>query len=178
MGLYRLDLQKTANNQSFWTNSYVVQTGSLTEAAALIDTYANRESGIHHAGIVIDKGRVSDMVPGTDQFIVKPLNVNGARTGGTSFLPLWDCVRVDFGVAIGRPSRKYLRIYLTEEDVDNSVLAAGLVSTIHTLYVNPMVGDDTYVDVDGQAIVAGTVYPNVQMRQLRRGSKRKARPVI
>ena len=53
-----------------------------------------------------------------------------------------------------------------------------VVTTITNNYINPLVAMNVVCDDNGDLIINGVVLTPVQMRQLRRGSKRKVGPVI
>ena len=106
------------------------------------------------------------------------LSGTGGRATPTDVLPAYCTARVDFGKAVGRPCRKYLRINLGESEQTNGIILAGVVTTITNNYINPLVAMNVVCDDNGDLIINGVVLTPVQMRQLRRGSKRKVGPVI
>jgi hypothetical protein len=178
MPLYSLDVQKSLRGE-YWTNRYILNAasilGSTTDAVAIVE--AERAITINDVQFV--SYRVSDGVPGTDEYIVVPIGTFGLREVSTAALPLFDVLRVDFGVGLGRPSRKYLRGVLAEQDQANyGELDLAAVAYFTTNYATVVAGVPGYVDVDGQDITSGRVFGQVGMRQLRRGSKRRLQPVI
>ena len=91
-------------------------------------------------------------------------------------------VRCDFYPDSGRPSRKYLhtgRAALTGQDGDALLPDFGTI--VRTNYVERLINSTglnwEYVDVDGQALNQGRVFPYLYMHQFRRGSKRKRTPI-
>lgn len=177
MPLFKVDIEKQLGTE-FWTNVYYVDAASLTAAHAVGAEIVVAERGIHHVSVVFTKYRTSDTVPGTDQYITEPLNVTGARGPSTPLLPLFNVVRADLGVGIGRPSRKYLRGVLMEEDITFNNIDATPLALFDTDYANDLELIEELVDVDGQPIINVTINPQVGMRQLRRGSRRSTTPVI
>lgn len=177
MPLFSIDIEKFYLAE-YWTNRYIVNAENL----AVADTYGAQivefERAVHVSVVQFTKYRTADTVEGNDVYKINPLGVNGLRSATGAPLPLFNVVRCDFGVASGRPSRKYLRLPLMAGEVSGNTLITGLVGLINVDYVESLVDAGFYVDVDGQPILNGNTMLNVGMRQLRRGSKRKAAPVL
>lgn len=160
----------------YWTNVYHVSAADIDTAEDAMTPIVNAHKPMLSTGAFITKARVSDMVEGTDIYDTVAYNAAGTRTLPGDTLPLWMTVRVDFNTAGGgRPSRKYLRGALDENNTTALALSAGLVTAAQT-YAAAIVAITGLVDVDGQSFVNGEVWPAPQMRQLRRGSKKKVTP--
>jgi hypothetical protein len=174
-GLWVADIEKMYLGE-YWTNRYIIAAASLVDAATVASQIVGAERAIHMLQVLFTRYRVSDGAPNTDVYQVNNLNSYGTVDAETQYiLPLFNVCRCDFNVAGGgRPSRKYLRGVYSEADISYNSVNAAKVAAIQTNFVNPLVALAGYVDVDGQEIVAGSVYPQVAMRQLRRASKRKA----
>ena len=177
MALWKVTIQKHWDIE-YWTNSYTVEAATLDDAHDAGMAIALLEVGIHSDQVLFDKMTVGDNIPGTDVFRTTILSANGERAAVGALDPLFNVVRVDFSVGQGRPSRKYLRGILVENDAVGSNIASGLIDFINAEYVQPLIDLAAYVDVDGQAITSGSCYELVAMRQLRRGSKRRLAPII
>ena len=177
MPVFKVDIEKQLGTE-YWTNIYYVDAESLTAAHAVGGEIVTAEQGIHANSVTFTKYRTSDMVPGTDQFITEPLGTTGARNPSTPLLPLFNVARVELGVGIGRPSRKYLRGVLAEQDIDFNTIIPATVVEIQTDYADDLELIEELVDVDGQPIIDCVAYPLVAMRQLRRGSRRSTTPVL
>lgn len=178
MPLFSLDIQKSLRGE-FWTNRYILNADTLLAATPDAVLIVEAERAITIADVQFVSYRISDQIKGTDQYIVVPIGTFGLRVTSTQALPLFDVLRVDFGVGLGRPSRKYLRGVLSEQDQTNyGELDLAAVTYFTNNYATPVKDVAGYVDVDGQDITSGRVYGQVGMRQLRRGSKRKEKPVI
>lgn len=178
MALFSLDVQKAVGGVYF-TNRYILEGAAVTSFDTAAMAIVQAEQAIMLAQVSFISYRVSDAIVGNDQYIVVPLSLQGLRVGGAEALPLFCCARVDFQVAIGRPSRKYLRGVLVEGDQSAyGLLNATVVSFINENYTAYVVAQSEFVDVDGQNIVSGGCIANVAMRQLRRGSKRRLTPII
>lgn len=177
MPLWSVDVEKKLGEE-YWTNRYIVDAVDLEAADDVGDQIAEIEQNVHLQPVLLTKRRTSDMLPGTDIFIVTPLNIFGARQPDSSMLPLFNVARVDFKAATGRPSRKFLRGVLMESETDFDTITPGGVNFIDLTYAQPLEGLPGYVDVDGQELLTGVVVPKIGMRQLRRGSKRRVTPII
>lgn len=178
MPLFSLDVQKVLRGE-YWTNRYILDGASLLAVTGAAVTIVEAERAITSPDVQFVSYRVSDQVPGVDAYIVVPIGTFGTRVILTQALPLFNVLRVDFGVGQGRPSRKYLRGVLAEGDQTNyGELLLTTVSEMQTAYADVVAAVPEYVDVDGQGIVDGRIFGSVGMRQLRRGSKRKLLPII
>jgi len=173
-GLWVLDSEKLYQGE-YWTNRYIIAAADMAAATSIAIGLTNIERSISFAPILHTKVRVSDGQPGTDVYQITNINLFGLLAMSTNtFLPLFNVVRVDFNTAGGgRPSRKYLRGCLGENNVTFNSIDAAHITTINTNYTQPLIDLVGFVDVDGQEIVSGGCHPFVAMRQLRRGSKRK-----
>lgn len=177
MTLYKVDIEKSLGTE-FWSNRYFVEAETLTAAQGLANQISTAELGVHTDLVVLTKFRVSTAAPGDDVYIVVPINIHGLMgTTGAVPLPLFNVARVDFGVATGRPSRKYLRGGYTEGDINGNVFTSGTIGNLQT-YATTLAGLAGLVDESGQDFLFGVVFEKIAMRQLRRGSKQKARPII
>lgn len=160
----------------YWTNRYFT-TDAVNAAGDTIDALAAAHISILRANCVLTKVRVDDNIEDTDNYDTVSFNtVGGLTTGGVNTLALFNVARVDFDVAGGgRPSRKYLRGYLTEADANFLGIETANVTQLNT-FADAIVAIGTICDPQGALFVDGVVWPFVQMRQLRRGSKKKTTP--
>lgn len=178
MPLWSLDIEKSIPGE-FWTNRYILDAASLVNAVAVGNQIVSIERAIHRPGVTFTRFRVSDMDPNTDVYSIVALALPGlAPADASGTLPLFNVVRVDFNTGSGRPSRKYLRLPLVESQNQDGTLVAAAADFIHTNYTIPMLGVNEYVDVDGEPFVSGATHQYVAMRQLRRGSRRRATPIL
>jgi hypothetical protein len=182
MPVYQVDIEKTALNpasqQVYWTNVYHVSAPDQATAVSQGSSIVTIEKTIHSTLITYTKMRVRNVsVLGMAPTIV-PLTGTGGRATATDYLPMYCCCRVDFGKATGRPNRKYLRIFILEGDQVNGNLTAAAEGSFQTNYATPILSLGYVCDADGTLISSADVITQVQMRQLRRGSKRRTTPVI
>jgi len=159
-----------------WTNVYFVDVADGAAAQTAANSFVTAERSFHLVEVLFTSARVDDNTPDTDIYDTFAINAFGQRTHGSQIMPLWNTLRVDFNTAgSGRPSRKYYRGCLSEGDVDFLQLGAASVTEFQT-GADAIAAVTSYVDVDGQDIINGEVYPFPQMRQLKRGSKKKITP--
>lgn len=182
MPVYQVDIEKTmvlnTGNTYYWTNSYHVVAGDQVTAVNHGNSIVVMEKAIHAANQTFTKMRVRNVsVLGMSPTIVV-LSGPGGRTAPADQLPAYCTARIDFGKAVGRPCRKYLRINIGELEQTNGILSAALITALTNNYMNPLVALGVVADPSGDIIVNGSIITPVQMRQLRRGSKRKVGPVI
>lgn len=174
---FRIIVEKyMASNGEYWVNQYWTPAVDLDAANTVAASVMAAERLLYWNGVTITKTRVDDNTPLTDQFITVPQNLAGTRaTPASNSAPLWVTARVDFAVAgNGRPSRKYLRGVLFEEDF-SSIDLSTTVKTLLQTYANTIVGLNI-CDPDMQDLLSGAPFNAPQMRQLRRGSKKPATP--
>lgn len=181
MPLYQIDVEKQMGME-FWTNRYLVRAASLTAAAEGGSRIVAAERDMHTARAFFTQYRARTVAKNDGLFVNVPVAQSGLRAADTSYLPLFNVMRVDFQVASGRPSRKFYRFPLQEGDVNDGVIGAGLVSSISDRLsdlIAAMADANTpIVDPDDQDWLNLAIYTPVGMRQLRRGSKRKAKPIL
>lgn len=179
MALFQVDIQKQYQ-QTFWTNVYHVRADSVSQSLATVNLLVDAEAEIHHNTVLIQKARVSTAAAGDDTFTTVNYNRAGERIGNVELLPLFNTLRIDVNTASGRPSRKYYRGVLSEGDIVGNQITASFANVI-TLLVDAFAtdaSDSGYVDVDDQEFISAVIFPRVQMRQLRRGSRKRTTPVI
>jgi len=171
----RITIEKFNSTQGeYWVNVYWTA-GTIGDAGPVAAALIAAERALYYPSVTITKARIDDGVPNTDLFSTVVVNQAGTRGAAADPLPLFAVGRVDFTInGQGRPGRKYLRGFLQESDTSNFVLTAGAITALQT-YADAVVAAGV-TDADGQAIVDGSPMPAIGMRQLRRGSKKKATP--
>lgn len=181
MSVYQIDIEKsyspTTGSTVYWTNVYHVEAASLASAITSGQSIVTLEKTIHTTATSFTKMRTRQAGTTGNTGTITPLTGTGSRSN-TGPLPLFNVFRIDFGVVSGRPSRKYIRGPVITGDNTSGAVTTSTVTTIQNSYVTPLLNMGVLCDPQGQAFVNGTVWPFVGMRQLRRGSKRKATPVI
>lgn len=182
MPRWQIDIEKRLG-QEFWTNVWNVDAGNLQEAIGAAQDIILMEQAIHTSYVTFTKARVRTPVQGDFIFETIPINELGTIDPlGDSYLPLFNCVRVDFGVSASKPSRKYFRLPLLESQQTNGLLVGAFRLQVEQQIAQRLIALQTagtpLVDVDAQPLNGANVAIDVAMRQLRRGSKRKEKPVI
>lgn len=178
MGRWSVDSEKMYNNE-YWSNRYIVEAATLSEALDIARQIRFIEKNCTNQAATLTKFRVSTTAVGDDVYQIENDNVAGSLVAGSDLMPLFNRVRIDFNTnGGGRPSRKYWCGPMSEADQVNGFLVSAMITFYNTNFVNPLLAVDGFVDVDGQTFSSGSVMPKVAMRQLRRGSKRKALPII
>jgi hypothetical protein len=173
MVLFQADIEKSTNSGNVrWSNRYIINVASTAEGLAIASQIKNAERDIHSGAILFEQLRVGPFpIVGAGGGAIQPLGVPGNRVTSGDFLPLFNVARCDFGTLIGRPSRKYLRVGITEADTGGMEISGTLLAAMQT-YVVVMLDMLEFVDVDGQSFISGVAKPTIAMRQLRRGSKK------
>lgn len=178
MPLFSLDIEKSIPGE-FWTNRYILNTPDLATAVTIGNQIVSIERAVHKPGVTFTRYRVSDVDPNTDLYSIVALALPGLAPANVSGgLPLFNVVRVDFNTGSGRPSRKYLRLPIAEDQQGDGILVPAFATFVQTNYSVPMLGVDQFVDVDGQPFISAATHQSVAMRQLRRGSRRRTQPIL
>lgn len=175
MPLYKVDVEKLYLTE-YWSNRYLVEANTIQDAANAADTIVATERTFHTTLVQFTKVRTSEFPQGGGFFIVKPIGLPGQRANSGDLLPLFVTVRVDFPAGLGRPSRKYYRGVISEADIAGANLLAAARTFIQTS-VNAF-DPQPLVDPQVSPLGTGVVQSTVQMRQLRRGTKRRQNPII
>lgn len=182
MPQYRVQIFKVITTGKPWSNVYHCVSDDLAAASSFAETLASIEQNVHYSFVTILRARVSTEAPADGIFNTITLNVPGLRGGSPQTLPLFNTVRVDFGVFGGRPSYKYIRGPIAETEQDGGVISLGELSFFDTNYAQPLldlsttpIADGQLTDEDGNAFTGVTVYPSVQERQRTR-RRRPATP--
>lgn len=178
MAVWKVDIEKLMEGE-YWTNVYYVEADTLEDASLIGNEIVGIEESITLDLVTFTKFRTSDLTPNTDVYITTIVNETGdVASGGQDPLPLFNVVRFDLSVPVGRPGRKYMRGVLADSTQNFNSLTPAMITVLNDNYAVPLAGLVGVVNKDGQALSTVTTFPFVGMRQLRRGSKRKATPVI
>jgi hypothetical protein len=179
MALFSAQVFKEGHGEK-WSNRYIIEASGLAAAVACHGPIVEGELSVHKSTVTITAIRISDLNPATDQFVVVPYNSAGLVTATADILPLFNTCRIDVEVeGFGRPSRKYYRLPLAEDEQDDGVLSsvtgtavADMVTQMITDVDTAGGGDGELVDPDGQSWISATHFTKVQMRQLHRRRRR------
>lgn len=176
MALFQIDVEKLYAGE-YWTNVYHVEAASLLDAVPMAAAIKEIERAVHKTSVTFTKARISDS-SANPEFTTVVYNQAGLHVNATDVVPLWNTVRVDLQRFGGRPGRKYLRLPIHEDQTQGLNLTATMQTFIDTSYCNPMEGLGYVRTSTGAVVQSWFCSPAIQMRQLRRGSRRRTSPVI
>lgn len=179
MPRYIVDIQKALPGM-FWTNTYVIEAADIESAKQQAETIVGAERTFHNSGIRFDRYRVSTLTAGDDEYVSNPLNLNGQWIGDQPTLPPFCTLNVVFETGANRPGRKYYRVLARVGDIDYGFrykpdLIGAAQQALNALLRN---GNVALFDRGGDLFINAVVQPIIGIHQLRRGSKRRGRPVI
>jgi hypothetical protein len=176
MAVFQVDIQ-TDFYQEFITNRYFVQATNIAAAAGEGQLLAALHAKLLPPSVKIDTIRASTLAVGDELFYTVPVNIPGTRAATSQTMPPFCRYRIDFSIGYRRPLRKYLIIPF-EEDSEGSSFTSAAVARVNADYINPLLNLGTVVSREGLAVLGATLNSIIGMRQLRRGSKRRAQPII
>ena len=181
MATYKVDIEKLYQNE-YWTNVYYIKDFvDLVTASNMAINLLQMERNIHFDIVTFTRVRTSTILPGDFQYFTEQPNEQGTLVStGNDFLPLFNVVRVDLGDAgFKRPERKFYRCPVPEGWNSGGNLSIEGQNTVEGA-INGFIIDNPGVlcGPNGEDILSANSFPFVGMRQLRRGSRRKATPVI
>lgn len=174
MAVFSVDIEKRLGSE-FWTNRYLVNQANIADAIGNANQIVGFERDIHSNTVTFTRHRVSNLGEGNEQYVITPIGTLGTRTNQGSLLPLFNTLRLDGSVATGRPSRKYYRGVLGENDIQGDLITSefGAFATDLGSASDPVTGLGV-VDPQGLPILGWIVISFVQMRQLRRSRRRRS----
>lgn len=175
--LLQIDIQKRLGAE-YWTNVYYVNLPDLEEGLSAAIVIADAERAFHSQAIVFDKVRVSVYGPDVDSYITQPLGGTGNVTADQPILPLFCTLNVVFTAGLNRPGRKFYRVGWTRAAVDVGFSWRAAERNIAEQAILNMLQTVPLQDRGGGAYGAVVLDERIGMHQLRRGSKRRAQPVI
>lgn len=178
-GVYQVDIQKIWAGSETWTNVYHVTAPDSAQAMTHANEIAQLEKAITASDVTINAIRVRPYptAPGAVG-TVNTVNIVGTGTSSTQ-MPLEVCARVIMSNGTTRASSKFLRAAVSSADfTDRKTLTSVARTRLMTNYVTPLLSKTYLVDVHGSLMPNMSVSDKIANHQLRRGSKRKAVPVI
>jgi hypothetical protein len=181
MPIYQVDIEKTVVAESF-TNVYFVSSPTLQTATQDALAVVGFEKAITLDIAQFVRMRVRTAIEGDEVYSLTPLSGAGNRGTTTNPLALFNTLNVLLGAAAGRPSRKYYRAALMEQDVNFNTIDTFFMPPITALgaalLVDITLNGSTLVDLNGDAITSIVAQSKIGMRQLRRGSRRRTQPIL
>lgn len=185
MPIYQIDIEKHAlvgaSTGEYWTNRYLVEAASLAAADTAAGLITSVERAIHTPAVGFSKRSVRDLDPTTDIYRTTPINNIGTFGGiPADILPAMLVVRVDLGVNVGRPSRKYYHLLVGEGSQSNGVWNPDLIDAVNSNMAILLAGEGGagLCDPQGEPILSGAAAHTCTVHQFRRGTKRKLQPIL
>lgn len=176
MAIFQVTIQKNIGTE-YWTNDYYVNTADLDAAEAAAREIVAAEYRIHMETVQFGTVRIRTTIEGDEVYRNIFVPSNGQRPYN-EYLPLFNVFTAVLSPAEGRPSIKYLRGPVGKPDTVNGGVVTAVSTGPFDLYRNQLEAIESLCDVDGQPILSVQLKPQVGMRQLRRGSKRRSQPVL
>lgn len=181
MPLYLAQLRKAINTGGFaakWSNRYFLNAPTFGDAEGYAQQLWFDVESVFHGELAFCYEIYINLVgdaPGNPGTIV-PVAVPNQRgqqpqagvAGVQSLLPLFNCVRVDFGVEVSRVSRKFYRIPLQEVDIENAQLIPANVTAILNAWGAAFAAGIPVVDPDNQAWTGAVAVKGLTSRRLGR----------
>lgn len=179
MPLFIVDIQKKLAG-FYWTNTYIVEAADIAGARDQARDIVEAERIFHSARITFDKFRVSTITKGDDAYISVPLDQTGRFMADQVPLPPFCTVNVLFETGANRPGRKYYRTLARNGDITADFKWTQNYINVVTQALGNLLGGGSVILLDrgGDPIQTFVVQDAIGMHQMRRGSKRRARPVI
>lgn len=176
MALYNIDVEKRLGSE-YWTNRYITDMDSMAEGVTLGNDIVGAELLIHSELVTITKYRVSEGAG--EAYTIVTVGEPGLNEQ-TNLLPLFNTLRFDLPAATGRPSRKFYRGVLGESDINGDAVQSTYVTFAAALsaLLKPDIESQGIVDPQGQFLTGVVQWPFVQMRQLRRGTRKRGTPIF
>ncbi len=176
VAVFAVDVQ-TDYYQEYVTNRYHVLADDMAQAGVRGLAIANIQKSLLPVTNNIDYVRVSTITPGDNLFYTQQANIPGTRGLTSQTMPPFCRWRCDMNVGFRRPLRKYLLIPY-EEDSEGSSFTSTAITFFNTNYAAPLFQLGYVCAEDGTVIIGVSLNSQIGMRQLRRGSRRRATPII
>ena len=165
MALYRVQLRKAVNEGGIlckFSNIYYTNADNVIDAADFgIFLWNTIEKGMHRPFVFCYEVYASDLDTNTTNYTVAaipPENQRGTLTVDSGqVLPLFNVLRVDLNVVGGRPSRKYYRPMLGENDQAGGVINNVDLVTALTGKLQLLVNLVNLVDESGNDIASFSI---------------------
>lgn len=156
---------QTGDSAHKWRNVYTIQANDAPTALAALDQIRLDEQTIHSTEVYFTTIAVYSIPKGAG-FKIETVNALGNATPGTTRLPFFIALRVDFLSGDGsRPERKYLRLPCYEENTDGLSWLPGVLTNVTNNYATPVSNNLDYVGPHGEPHAGFVVHAPLQMRQ-------------
>lgn len=174
---WRIQTQKRLGAE-VWQNDWLTDDVTIEDAqdlAALILTF---EQNVHGSNVIFEFILISSTIKFDRRFRHLTINEPGLQPN-TTYLPLYNTLRLDLGTAESDPARKYLRAPVREDQQENGVIIPSTLGFLNG-YANDLLVVTNVVDhlvtTKGNRVTSALFYDRVQMRQLHRRKRKKVTP--
>lgn len=161
-----VESQLIASAETQWSNIYHVTTANPATALTDLEAIANIQADVMYSlARVFRIGIRGSNTPGANG-LFETVNIPGSVTPvGSDVLPLWNVAVIEFNVLGYRPTLKYLKLPLLEESVNGSVLTNGVLTSLSTAFISPLLGQPNFTNNHGLTFTDGAARASVGMRQ-------------
>lgn len=176
MAVWQVVIEKQLGSE-YWVNDYHIEAPDAIGASTQAGSIVAIERTVHSTLVGFTKYRIRP-AGSSAQGTVYPIGLPGQNNGIGAYLPLYNTARIDMAPASGRVGRKYLKCPVSQAAQSDGAFNSGFLSYINTNYCQPLMALGYVCKDNGDLFVTAACQPAVQMRQLRRGSKRRLQPII
>ena len=161
-----VEAQLIASQETQWSNVYHVNSSNPATALTDLEAIANIQGDVmYDIARIFRIGIRGSNTPGAGG-LYETVNIPGSVTpAGSDVLPLWNVAVVEFSALGYRPTLKYLRLPLLEESVNGAVLTNGVLTSLSTAFVSPLLGLPQFTNKHGITLTDGAARAAVGMRQ-------------
>jgi len=170
MALYRVTLFKNMPDHPTvkpWSNVYYCNVADLDAAIDFGEVVMAAEADILKEYVQIYKISAVQPFPLHQPGASKQEALNGTVVGDFALmLPLFNAVRITFSDGVGRPSQKYFRCPLQEDEIEGGALIPSFIDDINANYSGVLLGVPNLVSNSGDSFTDIICQAPIQMRQV------------
>jgi hypothetical protein len=149
-----------------WSNVYQVEAASALDALDIGEDIVEIEKAVHKDYVQYTKMTATEDIDDPPVGSSRVLTATGDITGvENQRLPGFNAVRVILSDGNGRPSQKYLRPLLEEDDIADGSITTATRNLFSLSYAGPLIGLAGVVSNSGDTFISATVQDAIQMRQ-------------
>lgn len=169
MAVYRVTIFKNMPDHPTikpWSNVYYCNVADLAAALSFGEVVAAAEADILKEYVQIYKLSAVQPLPEHQPGVSQQMSLNGTVTGDFALmLPLFNAIRITFSDGVGRPSQKYFRCPLQEDEITGGALISAFIDDINANYCGVLLGVANLVSNSGDSFTDILCQAPVQMRQ-------------
>lgn len=168
MTLYKGTIHKRliGDDDAGWSNVYLIEAVGADLAMGFLNSIRELEKAVTFDVVEFYYNVIHRQDVGGETLVDRDVSTGELHLefpGG--FMPLFNCVRVDFYSEFGRPEVKYLRTPLAHSDVTGTNLSGSTYDRFNDNYLEPLTSFSAYVGPGGEVHTGGVVHQAIQMRQ-------------